>query len=192
MQVPSELKPAASGAVGDAIALAIVGFNRGGWVTDATASKTARDAADIAIVKVLAPTCAEMLQQQADTGSKMVELRKASAWDWSWPYPSVWMFAPNLCSTNEVASNCLQFTGIGPAVDGGALPYVLPGSVGRLSNRTRQSSCTKNRVRHQQEASTRPSRRGQNAQVFGVPEAVLQRLKRSASFSGLQVHRRLA
>ena len=113
MQVPSELKPAASGAVGDAIALAIVGFNRGGWVTDATASKTARDAADIAIVKVLAPTCAEMLQQQADAGSKMVELRKASAWDWSWPYPSVWMFAPNLCSTNEVASNCLQFTGSG-------------------------------------------------------------------------------
>jgi hypothetical protein len=34
--------------------------------------------------------------------------------------------------------------------------------------------------------------RGQNAQVFGVPEAVLQRLERSAYLSGLQVHRRLA
>ena len=52
MQVPSELKPAAWGAVAGAIALAVIGFNWGGWVTGATANKNAKDAADSAIVRV--------------------------------------------------------------------------------------------------------------------------------------------
>ena len=73
MQVPSELKPAAWGAVGGAIALAVIGFNWGGWVTGGTADKTAKEAADSAIVRVLAPICAEKFQQQADAG---VEARR--------------------------------------------------------------------------------------------------------------------
>ena len=51
MQVPSELKPAAWGAVAGAIALAVIGFNWGGWVTGATANKNAKEAADSAIVR---------------------------------------------------------------------------------------------------------------------------------------------
>jgi hypothetical protein len=157
MQVPSELKPAAWGAVGGAIALAVVGFNRG-WVTDPHANKTAGDA----------------------------------AWDWSWPYPSVWMSASNLCSAGEVETSCLQLNGIGPpSKTGNTLCSGRGASVVYRMDRGNRSA-TKNRVRHQQEASTRPSRRGQNAQVFGVPEAVLQRLERLAYLSGLQVHRRLA
>jgi hypothetical protein len=70
MQVPSELKPAAWGAVAGAIALAVIGFNWGGWVTGATANKNAKDATDSAIVRVLAPICAEKFQQQADAGAK--------------------------------------------------------------------------------------------------------------------------
>jgi hypothetical protein len=81
MQVPSELKPAAWGAVAGAIALAVIGFNWGGWVTGGTAGKNAKEAADSAIVRVLAPICAEKFQQQADADSKMVELRKASTWE---------------------------------------------------------------------------------------------------------------
>ena len=81
MQVPSELKPAAWGAVGGAIALAVIGFSWGGWVTGATANKNAKESADSAIVKVLAPICAEKFQQQADAGSKIVELKKVSSWE---------------------------------------------------------------------------------------------------------------
>ena len=81
MQVPSELKPAAWGAVGGAIALAVIGFSWGGWVTGATANKNAKELADSAIVKVLAPICAEKFQQQADAGSKIVELKKVSSWE---------------------------------------------------------------------------------------------------------------
>ena len=81
MQIPSEVKPAAWGAVGGAIALAIVGFNWGGWVTGATANKNAKEAADTAIVRVLAPICAEKFQQQADASVKIVELKKVSSWE---------------------------------------------------------------------------------------------------------------
>ncbi len=41
MQVPSETKPALWGAAGGAIALAIVGFTWGGWMTTGTANKLA-------------------------------------------------------------------------------------------------------------------------------------------------------
>ena len=81
MQVPSELKPAAWGAVGGAIALAVIGFSWGGWVTGGTADKTAKEAADSAIVRVLAPICAEKFQQQADAGARLVDLMKASTWE---------------------------------------------------------------------------------------------------------------
>jgi hypothetical protein len=81
MQVPSELKPAAWGAVCGAIALAVIGFSWGGWVTGSTADKTAKEAADTAIVRVLAPICAEKFQQQADAGAKMADLMKASTWE---------------------------------------------------------------------------------------------------------------
>ena len=81
MQVPSELKPAAWGAVGGAIALAVIGFSWGGWVTGGTADKTAKEAADTAIVRVLAPICAENFQQQADAGAKFADLMKASTWE---------------------------------------------------------------------------------------------------------------
>jgi len=81
MQVPSELKPAAWGAVGGAIALAVIGFSWGGWVTGGTADKAAKEAADTAIVRVLAPICAEKFQQQADAGAKMADLMKTSTWE---------------------------------------------------------------------------------------------------------------
>ena len=81
MQVPSELKPAAWGAVGGAIALAVIGFSWGGWVTGGTAGKGAKEAADSAVVRVLAPICAEKFQQQADAGAKLVDLMKASTWE---------------------------------------------------------------------------------------------------------------
>ena len=60
---------------------AAIGFNWGGWVTGATANKTAKEAADSAIVSVLAPICAEKFQQQADAGAKLVDLKKVSTWE---------------------------------------------------------------------------------------------------------------
>jgi hypothetical protein len=81
MQVPSELKPAAWGAVGGASARAVVGFSWGGWVTGGTADKAAKEAADTAVIRVLAPICVDKFQQQADAGAKFADLMKASSWD---------------------------------------------------------------------------------------------------------------
>ena len=45
MQVPAQVKPAAWGAVGGAIAAMIIGFAWGGWVTGGTSEKNAGVAA---------------------------------------------------------------------------------------------------------------------------------------------------
>ncbi len=63
MQVPSETKPALWGAAGGAVALAIVGFTWGGWMTTGTANKLEDQRANSAVVAILTPICVEKFQQ---------------------------------------------------------------------------------------------------------------------------------
>jgi hypothetical protein len=81
MNIPSELKPALWGAAGGAVALAIIGFNWGGWVTGGTAEATAKQRASAAVVSALAPICADKFRQRADVSAKLVEFKKASSWE---------------------------------------------------------------------------------------------------------------
>src|ERR1700674_2396203 len=74
MQVPSEVKPALWGAVGGAIALAIVGFSWGGWVTGSTANELANKRADSAVVAALTPICVENFLHAADATANLVAL----------------------------------------------------------------------------------------------------------------------
>ena len=67
------------GAAGGAIALAIVGFGWGGWVTGGTAKETARKESNVAVVKALTPLCIANFQQSADSQVKLVELKKISS-----------------------------------------------------------------------------------------------------------------
>lgn len=62
-----KIKPILMGAVGGAVALAIVGFSWGGWVTGGTAEEMAGDSAKSAVVTALAPICVAQFQQQ-ETG----------------------------------------------------------------------------------------------------------------------------
>jgi hypothetical protein len=80
MQIPPELKPASWGAAGGAIALAIVGFTWGGWVTGGTAELKAKQRAEQAVVTALAPVCADKFRQQADAGANLVALQKVNSW----------------------------------------------------------------------------------------------------------------
>jgi hypothetical protein len=75
MKISPSVKPALWGAVGGAIACAIVGFTWGGWVTDSSATAMAQDRANIEIAKVLAPICLQQFQQQPDATAKMAELK---------------------------------------------------------------------------------------------------------------------
>ena len=75
MKISPSVKPAIWGAVGGAVALAILGFTWGGWVTSSSATAMAEVHANTEIAKVLAPICFQQFQQQPDAGAKMVELK---------------------------------------------------------------------------------------------------------------------
>ncbi|MGI9419899.1 MAG: hypothetical protein ACR2RA_18905 [Geminicoccaceae bacterium] len=67
-------KPILMGAIGGAVALAIVGFGLGGWVTGGTAEELAEDRADSAVVAALAPICVAQFQQQSGVDTRLSEL----------------------------------------------------------------------------------------------------------------------
>jgi hypothetical protein len=81
MNMPSNTKPWIQGAIVGAVALAIVGFNWGGWVTGGAADKQAAIAAHDAAVMALVPICVERFREQSDAATKTAALMKAdSGW----------------------------------------------------------------------------------------------------------------
>jgi hypothetical protein len=77
VDIQSKLKPALLGAVGGAIAVAIIGFSWGGWVTGSSAKLTTQHA----IVASLAPICVSQFQQSANAVVRLAEMKKIGAWD---------------------------------------------------------------------------------------------------------------
>ena len=75
MNISPNVKPALWGAAGGAVALAILGFTWGGWVTGSTATTMADKQATIEVAKVLAPICFSQFNQQPTAEVKLVELR---------------------------------------------------------------------------------------------------------------------
>ena len=58
----------------------IVGFIWGGWVTDSTAKRLARETADDAVIERLASICVAQFNQAPGNGAKLEELKKASTY----------------------------------------------------------------------------------------------------------------
>jgi len=80
MKIPVETKPALWGAVGGAIASAVIGFSWGGWVTGGTAEADATQRANAAVVAALAPVCVERFQSAVDVATNLAALKKVDAW----------------------------------------------------------------------------------------------------------------
>ena len=76
-----KIKPALWGAVGGAIALSIIGFAWGGWVTGGTAQKMAEDMAEDAVVGRLAPICVEQYNQDSEKDQKLKKLKETKSWE---------------------------------------------------------------------------------------------------------------
>ena len=76
MAIPAQIKPAAWGAVGGAIAAMIIGFVWGGWVTGGTSEKAAVAAAQTAVVQAFVPVCVAKAEQQPD---ELIALKKESS-----------------------------------------------------------------------------------------------------------------
>jgi hypothetical protein len=83
MKIRPEVKPAFWGAAGGAVALAVIGFTWGGWVTGAKAREASERNADTAVISVLAPICAEQFRQQPDAAAKLDELNKLRSYEQS-------------------------------------------------------------------------------------------------------------
>jgi hypothetical protein len=75
------VKSALWGAVGGAVALAIVGFSWGGWVTGASAERTAKSRSEAAVVTALAPICASQFQEAPDAAAQQAVLITKGSWE---------------------------------------------------------------------------------------------------------------
>ena len=114
------VRPAVWGAVAGAIALAIVGFSWGGWVTGGTAETLARNSAATAVVAALTPICVEKFRQAADASANLVEMKKAAyAWDQSkFVERGGWATMPGSTEPNSaVAKACAESLGSEKAVE---------------------------------------------------------------------------
>ena len=74
MNIPKWLKPGLQGAAVGAVALAIVGFSWGGWVTGGTAKQMAEDQAKLEVVAALVPICIEQSKRDPQIAAMMNEL----------------------------------------------------------------------------------------------------------------------
>lgn len=75
-RLKQSIAPGFWGAVAGAVALAVVGFNWGGWVT----SGTAHEMADAAIVDRLIPICVGQFNHDSDKAAKLAEMKKIASW----------------------------------------------------------------------------------------------------------------
>ena len=80
-KLPAQTKPFLWGAVAGAVALAVVGFNWGGWVTGGTAERLAGGRADAAIVSALTPICVAQFQKSADASASLAALKATQSWE---------------------------------------------------------------------------------------------------------------
>jgi hypothetical protein len=80
MKIPVETKPALWGVAGGAVAVAIVGFTWGGWVTGGKAEAAALERANAAVVVALAPICVEKFQHTDGVLANLAALKKVDSW----------------------------------------------------------------------------------------------------------------
>jgi pimeloyl-ACP methyl ester carboxylesterase len=119
-ETKAAVRPALWGAVAGAIALAIVGFSWGGWVTGGTAETLAKNSAAMAVVAALTPICVEKFRQAADASANLVEMKKATyAWDQSkFVEKGGWATMPGSAAPNSaVAKACAESLGTNKAVE---------------------------------------------------------------------------
>jgi len=80
MKLPTETKPALWGAAGGAIALAIIGFSWGGWVTGKNAETSASERANAAVIGALAPVCVDKFRHAGEVAANLAAMRKVESW----------------------------------------------------------------------------------------------------------------
>jgi hypothetical protein len=80
MQTPEWLNPGLYGAAAGAIALAVVGFSWGGWVTDGRAGQMAADQSRTNVVAALSLICVDQSSRDPQFVERVAALKAASSW----------------------------------------------------------------------------------------------------------------
>jgi hypothetical protein len=81
MKIPADTAPFLWGMGAGAIALAVIGFNWGGWVTDTKAQHRASMYAEKAKVGLLAPICVAQFQKGPKAEARLAALVAKDRWD---------------------------------------------------------------------------------------------------------------
>ena len=81
MNIPEWTKPAAYGVAAGAIAMAIVGFSWGGWVTGSTADEMAATASRDASERLVASICVERFLAAPSAAGQLVALKEVKSWE---------------------------------------------------------------------------------------------------------------
>jgi len=111
MRIPEWLRPGLYGAAAGAIALAIVGFTWGGWMTTGTANKMASEQARTEVVAALVPICLEQVKEDPQSAATLAELEKNNS---SYERTNLlmktgWATIPGSSAPNRsVASACME------------------------------------------------------------------------------------
>lgn len=80
MNIPVETKPALWGMAGGAVAMMVVGFTWGGWVTGGRAESDAMQRSNAAVVAALVPSCVAKFQGAENAATNLAVLKKADTW----------------------------------------------------------------------------------------------------------------
>lgn len=80
MKISDKTKDIAMGAVGGAVALAMVGYSWDFFLTPGEAETMAVQRANQAVGMALAPFCAEKFRRDSDATAKLIQLKKMDQW----------------------------------------------------------------------------------------------------------------
>jgi hypothetical protein len=114
MQTPEWLKPGLYGAACGAIALAIVGFSWGGWVTGGKASNMASEQARTDVVAALSLICIEQAKSDPHMTDRIAALKAVSSYNrGDLVMKNGWATMPGTTEANrQVANACAEKVGV--------------------------------------------------------------------------------
>ncbi|HEY9346895.1 MAG TPA: hypothetical protein VIQ53_16365 [Inquilinus sp.] len=108
MQTPEWLRPALYGAACGAVALAVIGFSWGGWVTGSSARQMAQSQSKTDLVAALSLICIDQSTRDPLLAARLAELKAASAYSrGDLVVKAGWATMPGMTEANaQVAKAC--------------------------------------------------------------------------------------
>jgi hypothetical protein len=108
MQTPEWLKPGLYGAACGAVALAVIGFSWGGWVTGGTARTMAADQSKAEVVSALSLICVDQSKRDPQLAERVAAIKTASSWNrGDLVLKNGWATMPGTAEGNsQVAKDC--------------------------------------------------------------------------------------